>query len=280
MASYYHQWIGLEGLQALLPNHLSKNYYDVFFSEAVNFSEFEQEVLNRILARESRGRVGGFFFKNKRFGGIRKRIKMTLRGGVISSPAFMEVRNSVALGKIGLEPRLEFVVFYRKAGLLSGVFVAYRYLDGYIGMREVLGGEGADIELFIEKLISLMAELTGCGVFHLDFHLDNVMFCRGSGELRAVDFEYAVLFGSDLPNIEVSSRLFGFQAAFLLYHNKSLSPFVKGSFMRLLQLRFSDIVSHRNFLDEFFLVRDLCAQDDGGLGLRQHRRTILDEFSF
>lgn len=280
MASYYHQWIGLEGLQVLLPNRLSKSSYDVFFSEAVNFPEFEQEVLNRILARESRGRIGGLFFKNKRFGGIRKRIKMTLRGGVISSPTFMEIKNSVALANIGLEPRLEFVVFYRKAGLLSGVFVAYRYLDGFIGMREVLGGEGENIEFFIGKLISLMAELTGCGVFHLDFHLDNVMFCRSSGELRAVDFEYAVLFGSDLPNIEVSSRLFGFQAAFLLYHNRSLSPFVEGAFIRLLPLRFSDLVSHQSFWDEFCLVRDLCAQDDGGLGLRRHRKTILDEFSF
>lgn len=154
------------------------------------------------------------FYKQKRIGGLRKRLKLSYSNSYASrSRPFMEIKNNLAIHELDLSGKLQAVIIYRELGLIRSIAILTDYLSRHQSLNDYLEDHPNEVQETILKSLTLLKDLQQSGVAHLDFWLGNLMIDNYDGTLCAIDHEYTFRGSISRPN-----ETLGFQLGFFYFN--------------------------------------------------------------
>lgn len=210
-------WLSNPLINIKLPNSYQSKGLTIRTTEALEPQLLAEEIHSKIASRAAHSTLttpqGNLFCKQRRIGGIKKRIKYTFSESIKSTRQYMEICNNLEAEGSTHTPRLRAIAIQKEHGLTRSIVIATDLLENHENLEEHLFLNPEKSEKLTRKSLILMKSMNSEQVHHLDLRIGNIMLSSKTGKLSAIDLEYCYTKKPRNPN-----EILGFQLGFMYSH--------------------------------------------------------------
>lgn len=197
------------------------------------------------------------FCKNKRIGGMGKRLRLFYKEHIRRYRPFMEIQNNLAIRRYA-DARLQAIAIYHEFGIIRSISIITDYLGSHITATDYLAKYPAQAVKLTKAIFKTIHELRSLEITHLDLWPGNIMIREKDFKLCTIDHEYTLT--GPCINIE---QIVGFQLGFLYFH--SLHKWLEEpAYQDIIEQAFGDTINH----PEFRGIYNLCRTSEDFSALR------------